>query len=126
MCLGEIGNVPTNDTQRIMPPHDLTTGASEEELGSIDVDGGIDTGIDEALPLHKASRRTGFGRVMRDAANTCNISLPLNWHSNCNVAHEANCDKEPKDSGSREKLHSDCDSASTGTTMRHMSIARRI
>ena len=82
------------------------------------------------LPLYKASgcavRRTGLGRVMRDAADTWDISLPLNWHSNCDVAHEANCDKETKDSGSGDKLHIKCDSVSAGTTMRCMSIAYRI
>ena len=63
--------------------------------------------------------------TMRDAADSWDISLPLNWHSNCNIAHEANCDEETKDSGAREKLHSNCDRVSAGTTMRHMSIAHR-
>ena len=66
-----------------------------------------------------AVSRTGFGRVMRDAADTWDISLPPNWHSNCAVANEANCDKETKDSGGREKLHSNCDSVSAGTKHEH-------
>jgi hypothetical protein len=40
---------------------------------------------------------------------TLEIDLPLNWHSNCDVGHEANCDKDAKDSGGREKLHSNCE-----------------
>ena len=83
----------------------------------------------EALPLRKASRyaarRTDFERV-RDAADTWGISLPLNWHSNCNVAHKTNCDKETNDSGGREKLHSECVRVSAGATIRCMSIVPRI
>ena len=63
-----------------------------------------------SLPLHKVSectvRRTGFGHDMKDACDSWYISLPLNWHSNCDVAHEANCNEETKDNGGREKLHS--------------------
>ena len=101
-----------------------------EELAKVGVikdtvgDGGL-----WSLPLHKASgcavRRTGFEHDMRYAADSRDMNLPLNWHSNCDIAHEVNCDEETKDSGAREKLHSNCDRVSAGTTMRHMSIAHR-
>ena len=63
---------------------------------------------------------------MRDAADSWDINLPLNWHSNCDIAHEVDCDEETKDSGAREELHGNCDSVSAGTAMRRMSIACRI
>ena len=117
-----------------MPPHDLSLGrgwvGGGTGFGRFDADAEAG-GKDSTLPLHKASgcavRRTGFGRVVRDAADAWSISLLLKWHSNCDVSHEADCDKETKDSG-REKLHSRCDSVSAGTTntVRCMSIARRI